>query len=234
MLQSNKLLPVLVSMALAIPANTFAENEPYAADSAKILNPDFETRTLKGWKNWRTKRAEISNNAHAGKFAVALGPESANCSQEVRIRNNSRYRLSAWVKTDAGSEQVELSARDFGGAPVSVASALPVYSRIAVEFTSAHACDTVTITLKHPSGPGKGYADLLELEYLGEAPPPTIQEFIKPTVTEPKTEGGVTTPPPRRHEMVSRREIRNVHPLGCLFLIRQGRGVDHAQQCHFP
>ena len=186
---------LLISMALAIPTSVIAENEPSAPAVAKVLNSDFETGTLNGWKNWRTKRAGISSKAHAGKHSVALGPESANCSQEVRIRNNSRYRLSAWVKTDAGSEQVELSARDFGGAPVSVASALTEYARIAVEFTSAHACDTVTITLKHPSGPGKGYADSVELEYLGEAPEPTVQEFMDPVVPAQRSEGGVTTLP---------------------------------------
>jgi hypothetical protein len=112
-------------MALAIAASAIAKTEPAAPDAARILNLDFESGTLNRWKNWKTKRAGISSKAHAGKHAVALGPESANCSQEVPIRNNSRYRLSAWVKTDAGSEQVELSARDFGGLPVAVASALP-------------------------------------------------------------------------------------------------------------
>lgn len=193
--QSHKLFPVLVLLALAIPASVSAENEPSAPDVAKILNPDFETGTLSGWKNWKTKRAGISNNAHDGKHAVALGPESANCSQEVKIRPDSRYRLSAWVKTDAGAEQIELTARDFGGAPVSVASALTEYTKVAVEFTSAHVCDTVSITLRHPSGPGKGYADSVELEYLGKAPEPVVQEFIKPVVPAPKSEGGVTTLP---------------------------------------
>lgn len=163
--------------------------------NGEILNADFERGTLLGWKNWRTKRAEISKVAYQGKHAVALGPESANCSQEVKIRNNSRYRLSAWVRTEAGSEQVELSARDFGGAPVAVASALTDFTKVSLEFTSAHACDMVTITLKHPSGPGKGYADLIELEYLGEAPEPVLQEFMDPVLPAVKSEGGVSTLP---------------------------------------
>jgi len=185
----------LACLAAIISSPLLAEPEAKPAFVAKILNPDFETGNLSGWKNWKTKRAGISSNAHAGKHAVALGPESGNCSQEVKIRNNSRYRLSAWVKTDAGSEQIELTARDFGGAPVSVASALTDYTRVSVEFTSAHACDTVTITLKHPSGPGKGYADSLELEYLGEAPEPAIQEFVKPVVPAQQSEGGVANLP---------------------------------------
>lgn len=184
-------LPVLASLALAVTSSAIAQEQA----AATVHNPGFETGNLSGWRNWKTKRAEISSKAHAGKHAVALGPESANCSQEVRIRNNSRYRLSAWVRTDAGSEQIELTARDFGGAPVSVASALPDYTKVAVEFTSAHACNTVTIVLRHPSGPGKGYADELELEYLGEAPEPAIQEMVEPVVPARRSEGGVETLP---------------------------------------
>jgi alpha-L-fucosidase len=186
---------IFVLIAAAMATSAFAEKAPRKSNSIRLINPDFESGTLRDWKNWRTKRAEISKNAHAGEQAVALGPESANCSQEVTIRPNSRYRLSAWVKTDAGSEQIELTARDFGGSPVSVASVLTDYTRIAVEFTSAHACDTLLITLKHPSGPGKAYADSVELEYLGEAPEPTVQEFVDLVVPAQKSEGGVTNLP---------------------------------------
>jgi len=35
------------------------------------------------------------------------------------------------------------------------------------------------ISLIHPSGSGYGYADQIELTYLGEAPKPAIQEFVK-------------------------------------------------------
>lgn len=162
---------------------------------AEMTNPDFETGNLNGWTNWQLRRAEISTQAQAGHYAVALGPENGQCSQAVTIRPNSRYRLSAWVKTESGAEQVELSARDFGGAPVSTASALTEYTQIAVEFTSAHTTDSVLITLKHPVGPGRGYADSVALEYLGEAPEPTVQEFVAPTVPARLSEGGVTQLP---------------------------------------
>ena len=206
---AQRLLLIVLSLALITPTSLMAEKDAKAATATttaspapaqplvigKILNPDFETGTLSGWKHWRNRRAEISTNAHTGKFALALGPENGRCAQEVKIRPNSRYRLSAWVRTEAGSEQVELTARDFGGAPVSVASALTEYTQIAVEFTSARICDTLLIALNHPSGSGKGYVDSFELEYLGEAPELTVQEFIKPVLPARKSEGGVTNLP---------------------------------------
>lgn len=190
---SNTSLSLL--LAFAVTTTAMADKEPTAPEVGKIHNAGFESGTLSGWKNLKTKRAEISSKAHAGQHSMALGPESGNCSQEVKIRPNSRYRVSAWVRTDAGSEQVELTVRDFGGSPVSIASALPEYTKVVVEFTSARTCSTVLIALKHPSGPGKGYADSLELEYLGEAPEPTIQEFVTPTVPAPQSEGGVENLP---------------------------------------
>ena len=186
---------LLISMAVMIPASLTAENDSAAPYVTTILNLDFEAVNLKGWKDWRTKRAEISNKAHAGQQAVALGPETGRCSQEVKIRPNSKYRLSAWVKTDVASEQVELIAKDFGGMPVSAASALTEYTKIAVEFTSAYSCEKLLITLNHPAGSGKGYVDSLDLEYLGEAPEPTVQEFVVPVVPVQQSEGGVTNLP---------------------------------------
>ncbi len=170
-----------------------AQAEP--AFVAQISNGDFETGNLSAWKNWRMRRAEITPVAYSGNYAIALGPESGQSSQEVKIRPNSRYRLSAWVKTESGSEQIELSAKDYGGPTMSVASALTEYTKVSLEFTSAHATDTLLVTLKHPNGSGKGYADSVELEFLGVAPEPAIQEFIEVTVPQAQSQDGVETLP---------------------------------------
>lgn len=186
---------LLIFIAAFMSTNLIAQNEGKAPPLAKVLNADFEAGNMSGWKSWRLRRAEISNQAQAGRYAVALGLESGQCAQEVKIRPNSRYRLSAWVKTESGSEQVELMAKDYGGPGMSVASALTEYTKVSLEFASAHATDTLLIMLKHASGPGKGYADSVELEYLGEAPEPTIQEFVKPATPPQVSEGGVETLP---------------------------------------
>ena len=185
--------PLLCLFAVAhIPPSSLRAAEP---DLTLITNAGFESGNLSGWKDWRFRRGEITTNAHAGRYAIALGPESARCVQEVKIRPDSRYRLSAWVKTESGAEEVEISARDFGGSPVSVASALPDDTKVAVEFTSARTADSVTIMLRHPLGPGKGYVDSVELEYLGEAPPLVVQEFVVPVIPPRLSEGRVETQP---------------------------------------
>lgn len=191
-------LSILVFMSTHLFANT---NAPTAQEQSlpvdHIINADFETGNMRPWNNfsWMSRRAEITDIAQSGKHAVALGPESARCAQEVKIRPNSRYRLSAWVRTESGSEQVELIAKDYGGPKLSVASALTEYNQVSLEFTSARTVDSFWIMLSHPNGPKKGYADTVELEYLGEAPEPTIQEFVPLALPPQKSEGGVTTLP---------------------------------------
>jgi alpha-L-fucosidase len=198
---SGGLLRLVAATGIALAAAAQAAEKSQLTGSreapvvGQLVNPDFETGDLTGWKDWRTKIAKVADQPQTGKHALVLGPGRARACQEVKIRPNSRYRLSAWVKTDSGAEQVELVASDFGGPKVSVASALTEYTKVSVEFTSAYVADTVLITIWHPFGTGMGYADSLELEYLGEAPPPVVQEFIEPVQPEQKSEGGVAQLP---------------------------------------
>jgi alpha-L-fucosidase len=191
------MLLLITSIVTVVSTNLPAQNTTQTAESqaGKIINADFETGTMSGWKHWRTRASQISDNARSGKHAMAVGPGRAFCVQEVKIRPNSRYRLSAWVKTELGADTVELIASDFGGPKISVGSALTEYNKISLEFTSARIVETLTITLCNPAGAGSGYADDIELEYLGEAPELALQDFIKPTVREQKSEGGVSTLP---------------------------------------
>lgn len=172
------LATLFIAMTSCLPGMAATETAPNAGEIAPIENPGFEAGSLKGWNGWRTRGAKLARTAATGSFAVALGPERAMCTQNVPIKPNSRYRLSARVRTEAGSEEVQLIARDYGGVPASAASALAEYQQISVEFDTAHTAKEVSITLIHPGGPGTGYADDVQLVRLGDAPPPVVQEFM--------------------------------------------------------
>ena len=157
-----------------------------------IINADFQTGNLNGWnKHWATRRTTVIKDPKIGRYVAAIGPEMGNCIQEVRILPNSRYRLSAVVRTDTGSEEVRLGAQNFGGEKITVSSALTDYNEISLEFTSAYTVNTFEIVLMHPSGGGKAYIQKVELEYLGEAREPEIQEFMPLTERRLLEEGGV-------------------------------------------
>lgn len=180
----------ILTSLLAISPSGFGESDNGSDRHAKIINSDFESGNLSGWNSWRTKRTKITTQSFEGKHAAVFGPEMGYLAQIVSVKPNSRYRLSAYVKTESGSEEVQLIASDYGGAPISVSSALTDYKQLSLEFTSAYAADSMMIKLLHLAGAGKGYVDRIELIYLGEAPPPVTQEFIKLGHRTIMTEGG--------------------------------------------
>jgi alpha-L-fucosidase len=189
------LMCVLVQVAAAAPAPVAKDSTRLVQSQPQPFNGGFEDGSLKGWKDWRLRRASLSTNAFAGRHAIALGPERAMCSQNVGIIPDSRYRLSAYVRTEAGSEEVQLMAGDYGGAKLSVSSALTEYTPVSLEFVSAHTAKEMVITLMHPGGPGKGYVDDVQLTRLGEAPPPVVQEFMALTPRTIEEEGGAAQQP---------------------------------------
>lgn len=171
------------------------ENPEPAAALAPVANAGFETGDLSGWKNWRTRAARITSHASSGQHAIELGPERGLAAQAIKIVPDSRYRLSARVRTEVGAEEVQLIASDYGGLPMSVSSARTDYTEISLEFVSARTAQEMLITLMHPSGPGKGYADEVQLTRLGPAPPPQVQEMLVPAGRILAEEGGAAQQP---------------------------------------
>ncbi len=156
-----------------------------------IKNADFETSNLVDWRrHWRTKNATVVSDSYSGKYAVKIGPEKAACNQEAGVRSNALYRLSAYVKTESGAEEVQLIVSNYGGAAKSVSSSLTTYSKISIEFQTAFKIDSILISFSHPGGAGSAFVDQVELLYLGEAPKPTLQEFIPFQAREPKVSNG--------------------------------------------
>lgn len=143
-----------------------------------IKNADFETGTMDGWKHWRTRYSSIVKDAYSGSYAVKIGPERAFCNQELKVRSNALYQLSAYVKTESGAEEIQLIVSNYGGAAKSVTSSLTSYTKVSIDFQTAFSIDSIMISFVHPTGAGSVYADQLELMYLGEAPKPALQEFI--------------------------------------------------------
>jgi alpha-L-fucosidase len=143
-----------------------------------IINANFEKGDMSGWKHWRTKFCSISTNAYSSKYALQVGPERAFGVQEAKVKPNSLYKISAYVKTESGSEEIQMKISDYGGTAKSVSSVLTEYTKVSIDFQTAFSTDNVLISFIHPTGNGSAFVDQIELTYLGEAPEPKIQEFI--------------------------------------------------------
>jgi alpha-L-fucosidase len=161
-------------------------------ETSLIKNADFETGTLQGWKHWRTRQATIVKDAFSGIYAVKIGPDKGLCNQEAKVKSNALYRLSAYVKTESGAEEVQLIVSNHGGAPKTVSSSITSYTKISLEFQTAYKIDSILISFSDPSGAGNAFVDQVELTYLGEAPKPKLQEFISIKTRIPKESVGIT------------------------------------------
>ncbi|MGZ0014793.1 alpha-L-fucosidase [Yeosuana sp. AK3] len=186
---------VVIILLLTIQISLQAQSSKTENDTHFIINADFETGTLDGWSYWRTKYAEITTDAFSGKYAVKFGSERGFCIQETKVRPNSLYRISAYIKTESGAEEAQLMVSNYGGPEKSVSSSLTVYTKVSIDFQTAYSTDLLLISLIHPSGKGSGYADQIELTYLGKAPNPKIQEFVKIPKRVLKEENGVAQLP---------------------------------------
>jgi alpha-L-fucosidase len=157
-----------------------------------IINAAFETGNLKGWKYWKTRRSKITTEAYSGKYAVKIGSEKGFCMQQTKVKPNSLYRISAFVKTESGAEEIQLMVSDYGGQKKTISSALTEYTKVEIDFQTAYSTTKLLIALVHPFGKGNGFADQIELTYLGEAPKQEIQEFVSIPERILKEENGVS------------------------------------------
>jgi len=161
-------------------------------ETSLIKNPDFETGSTVGWRHWRTKNASIVNDAYSGKYSVKIGPDRGVCNQEVVVRSNALYRLSAFVKVESGAEEVQLIISNHGNPTKSVSSSITSYTKISVDFQTAFKIDSILVSFVHPSGTGNAFIDQIELTYLGEAPKPKIQEMMPFEPRVPQVMAGVS------------------------------------------
>jgi len=188
-------LTIALLLILQLPLHAQTTNTIISDDTHLITNADFEKGNLEGWKHWRTRASLISKDAYSGNFAVQVGPERAFCVQELKVKSNALYRISAYVKTNSGAEEILFEVSDYGGAKKSVSSALTAYTKVSIDFQTAYSTDQLQVTFIHPTGNGSGFADQIELTYLGEAPKPVLQQFVKIPERILKEENGVAQLP---------------------------------------
>jgi alpha-L-fucosidase len=181
-----------IFLMLQIPLNAQTSKQTPIDETNLIKNADFESGHLKDWKHWRTKNATIVNDAFSGKYAVKIGPDRGVCNQEVIVRSNALYRISAYVKTESGAEEVQLIVSNHGNPTKTVSSSTTSYNKVTFDFQTAFKIDSILISFVHPAGTGTAFIDQVELFYLGEAPKPEIQEIIPYEPRVPKMANGVT------------------------------------------
>ncbi|MBR1970116.1 MAG: S-layer homology domain-containing protein [Clostridia bacterium] len=76
-----------------------------------VVNPGFETGNLDGYTSMDTFKIESSTahtGSYSGKSVGRTNPQSGFYRQNVNVKANRTYLLSAWFKTSSGTQQYEI------------------------------------------------------------------------------------------------------------------------------
>lgn len=161
-----------------------------------IANSGFEASSLFPWVVIGT-HAELSYSMkHTGEHSVVLSPGTRVITGLV-LEPLSKYKLTAWLRTDAGADEVRLSIINLAENNVSTSSALAGWSEVQLEFVTSEVQNKALVEVQNPGDmtAGKVWADDLKLEYVGTYTPEK-PAGIKPLVQRvPKTDRELTQQP---------------------------------------
>lgn len=168
-----------------------------AQDSNDIIkNSGFESATLKPWEVIGNGAELSDQDPVSGKQAVVLNSGSI-VQTSVKLESLSKYKLTAWLKTASGSDEVRLNVTGLGSNNAGVASALADWKEVQLDFITGEGQSKAVIEIANPDNMAgnKAWADNIQLEYLGVYTPEKI-EGIKPLAQRvPKTDLGIEQQP---------------------------------------
>jgi len=144
--------------------------EPAQAGDAQphLINPGFDTGSLEPWYITAGTAGIVSRPTHSEGHCLSLGPGPSSVEQSVPVRSNSAYRLTGWLQSGSGAEEVRLGVK-CGDTERAVSIPLVAYSEASVEFTTGPNDTQAVVFLLHPTGQSTCYADDLTLHYVGAA-----------------------------------------------------------------
>ncbi|WP_431039028.1 chitinase [Streptomyces sp. P6-2-1] len=173
-----------LAVALALGGLLAVTPAASAADTELIANGGFESGTS-GWSCSAGSGSAVTTPTHSGSAAlkaVPAGSDNAKCAQTVRVRPDSAYTLSGWVR----GGYVYLGAEGTGTTDVSTWTAsADDWQRLTTSFRTGPSTTSVEISTHGWYGTPAYYADDLSLTGPGADP-----------VAVPTTPGGLSAAAP--------------------------------------
>jgi alpha-L-fucosidase len=160
---------------------------------AQVQKFDFEENTLKQWITVGNKATLSSGSVHSGRQALEL--QAGTLAQtQIKLKPLSRYKLSAWLKTSSGSDEIRLNVSGLGEHNTGTASALANWAKVELTFVTGEGQKNALLEIFNPENTAgrKAWADDLTLEYISDYLPEKVAG-IKPLAERiPKTDLGIT------------------------------------------
>lgn len=129
---------------------------------------DFEGISIKPWVTVGNGATLSGSIVHSGVQALEIN-SGAIVQVNLKLKSSSEYKLTGWVKTESGSDEIRLGLKGTTGRNVEVASALADWKYVELLFETTAQQTTFQIYLQNPenTAKNKAWADDLRLEYLG-------------------------------------------------------------------
>jgi alpha-L-fucosidase len=159
-------------------------------------NAGFEASSLTPWAAIGNHAGISTTIVQAGRQAVVLSSGSG-VQTTIQLKPKSKYRLTGWLKTASGSDEVRLTVRGLGTNNAGIASALSDWKEVRLDFVTGEGQSRAVIEITNPENiaGNQAWADDLKLEYAGVYKPGIIAGIRPLAKRVPKTDLGITQQP---------------------------------------
>lgn len=191
-------LALLFSLACAVTGVVHAQKFPLEIPA----NVDFEGAASFPLRHWvmiggTAESAGLTTKvARSGKHSLEI-KSGGLVESYLALKPGSTYKLSVWMKTASGSDEVQVNLTEMGENNISVASALAAWALIEKDFHTGENQDRGIIQFKNPENVGNNSAwiDDLKIERVGDYAPQK-PSGIKPFAARKQVEHlGIKTQP---------------------------------------
>ncbi|MDP2061471.1 MAG: carbohydrate binding domain-containing protein, partial [Flavobacteriaceae bacterium] len=164
--------------------------------AVQLRNSNFEDSSIKPWEVIGNGAVLAKSNAHSGNQALELSSGTI-VQANVKLKPSSSYKLTGWLKTESGSDEVRFRVNGLGEHNTETASALANWKKVELKFATGTEQPTAIIEIQNQENTAKNraWADDLSIEYLGKYTPAKnagIKQFA-PRIT--KTDLGISQQP---------------------------------------
>lgn len=154
-----------LSLGLLIAAGSTLQ-----AQNSVVFEDSFESGDLSGWT--MNEAVSLLTNRDFVKGAYSAEIVSGGKIQKViPLKGNSKYRLTAFIRTTVGAEEIQINIDGLKQNNVGLASALTAWTEKELVFQTAEKQQQAIIEIYHPfsfSG-NSAWVDEIKVYYLGDA-----------------------------------------------------------------
>jgi alpha-L-fucosidase len=172
----SKTKHLILCLALASAATPVIYAQKFPIEIPATVNFDGpESFPLRHWVTLGdyTEAAGLSKEVvKSGKSSLEV-KSGGSVEAYLKLVPNSTYKLSVWMKTSSGSDEVQVNMTGLAENNISVASALADWTLIEKEFNTSDGQQRGIIEFKNPANPdhNSSWIDDLKIERMGDYTP---------------------------------------------------------------